>query len=87
MYTKVRLPKWFAANCISIPSCESEKGGAITPALLLPGQGGQRQTTQIQELFVYVQMKKERQKGVCGALLFATRRIKVFEMEFYTAIE
>lgn len=37
MYTKARLPKWFVANCISIPSCESEKGGAITPALLLPG--------------------------------------------------
>lgn len=42
MYTKARLPKWFVANCISIPSCESVKGGAITPALLLPipGQGG-----------------------------------------------
>lgn len=29
------LPTWLVANCSSIPSCESMKGVAITPALLL----------------------------------------------------
>lgn len=30
------IPKWFVANCSSMPSWESMKGVAITPALLLP---------------------------------------------------
>jgi hypothetical protein len=32
------IPTWLVANCISIPSFESSKGVAITPALLLPAK-------------------------------------------------